>query len=310
MEKISGIFAIIGGVSVLVAIIGFILFFVIDLSTPFGFIVFLIVLCSIFSIIFFVFGSNIIDEKKNYYINIADNRANAELDKIKKGAEEFYNDFCLKNNLSDSSCIVEKRFICISDGKLHLTETLKSYLSMYTRVNDYSADGFIPVMHSAIPVSDIQYFAKEGDVQYTSKISGGGGGGSSISGAIIGGLIAGDAGAIIGSRQKIEEIKTETQTFDSRKTVIRFYKDSEIRSWTFDGFEVYNYLLKTIPEKDLITINLSNNSQNRNTESIAKIAAPETDIKKKLRDLKELHEDGLISDAEYESKRSELLSRI
>ena len=62
---------------------------------------------------------------------------------------------------------------------------------------------------------------QEGDVHYTTEIHGGGGGGSSIKGAIIGGVIAGDAGAIIGSRKPTEAITSTTKQIDDRTTNLK-----------------------------------------------------------------------------------------
>ena len=224
---------------------------------------------------------------------------------IKENVESAYKLFCEKRNITKTNCIQNDISFCVSNNTMHLTETFESYIEHYILEDGDPSIKLLPVKHTAIPVSDIQYFTKEGDVQYTSKISGGGGGGSSLSGAIVGGLIAGDAGAIIGSRKKINEIKTETQTIDSRKTVIRYYKEGAIKTLSFDGYEVYDYLLKKIPQKDLVTIQLSQGAQN-----IAPKLNSGTDIKKKLVDLKELHDSGLINDEEYETKRRELLSRI
>ena len=59
-----------------------------------------------------------------------------------------------------------------------------------------------PIRVLSIPIKDIEYFKVKGEVFRETKISGGGGGGSSIKGAVAGSLIAGDTGAVIGSRKK------------------------------------------------------------------------------------------------------------
>lgn len=63
--------------------------------------------------------------------------------------------------------------------------------------------------------------SQEGNIHYTTEIHGGGGGGSSIKGAIVGGIIAGEAGAIIGSRKEAEPITSSTKQIDDRVTSLK-----------------------------------------------------------------------------------------
>lgn len=170
---------------------------------------------------------------------------------------------------------------------------------------------------SSVPVDCIQYYAKEGDVQYTSKISGGGGGGSSIAGAVVGGVIAGGAGAIIGSRKPTEAITTTTEVHDDRRTVIRFFDNGSIRTLTYDGFAVYDFLLKNIPDKDLLTQQLQSvasapRQQTPVTVQIQEKAAPQPakSVKDRLQALDDLRSSGLLSDDEYKSKRAEILKDL
>lgn len=152
----------------------------------------------------------------------------------------------------------------------------------------------------AIPIDKIQYYAKEGDVQYTTKISGGGGGGSSISGAIVGGLVAGGAGAVIGSRQQVNPIKTTTQTHDSRKTILKYHDGDALVVMAFDGFDAYNFFQKNMPEKDLLSVQLQSSQEKPQND----------DIREKLKLAKSLFEEGLIDEVEYKEKRQELLKLL
>ena len=164
-----------------------------------------------------------------------------------------------------------------------------------------------------IPVKDIQYFSKEGDVQYTTRVFGGGGGGSSVGGAIVGGLIAGDAGVVIGSRKQTEAIKSEVVTHDSRKTIIRYYKENQIFAITYSGFSVYEYLLTKIPEKDLLTIQLNANKNStsvKQVEESKKVITAAGNIKEKLETIKNLYDSGLITEEEYAKKKDDILSKI
>ncbi len=63
--------------------------------------------------------------------------------------------------------------------------------------------------------------SQEGNIHYTTEIHGGGGGGSSIKGALVGGIIAGEAGAIIGSRKETDPIVSSTKQIDDRVTSLK-----------------------------------------------------------------------------------------
>ena len=63
--------------------------------------------------------------------------------------------------------------------------------------------------------------SQEGNVHYTTEVHGGGGGGSSIKGAVVGGIIAGEAGAIIGSRKASNPITSSTKQIDDRTTKLK-----------------------------------------------------------------------------------------
>lgn len=160
----------------------------------------------------------------------------------------------------------------------------------------------------ASDLDGIEYFYKEGDVQYTTSISGGEikGGGSSIGGAIVGGMIAGGTGAIIGSRQKIESegIKTVENKHDSRISVICYKDGDSMVTRKFHGFHVYDFFLKHVPEKDLLYIQAHNKTSDTDAKST------NMDIEERLAKLKNLYDKKLIEADEYEKKRNEILDSI
>ncbi|WP_010243672.1 hypothetical protein [Acetivibrio cellulolyticus] len=84
-----------------------------------------------------------------------------------------------------------------------------------------------------ILLDKIEYYATRGEIVHENKITGGGGGGSSIKGAVIGGVIAGEAGAIIGSRKKLDPIKSELIAHDNRETFLNFFDDNNIKNSMF-----------------------------------------------------------------------------
>lgn len=149
----------------------------------------------------------------------------------------------------------------------------------------------------SIPLSDILYFSREGEVYTETKISGGDGGGASIGGAIAGAIIAGAPGAIIGSRGKTNPIKSETIKHDTRKTVLV----CKNRTWSF-AQEDYNAFIQLIPDKELSVVQAK-----RAAESAQPKEKSATD---RLRELKSMLDSELITQDEYDVKRAEILRKI
>ena len=300
IEKKQGVFGAVGIAAFLVLIISV----AILMFTDFNDVVAGIMICSglVFGIC--LLASKRLDENTDAIIVARQKREAAQLKSIKRDAAQVYLDYCDELEVPDYTCVSGDKEVWVDSSKIHVLETIDSYLAKYKEIEDYEQTGYLHISHGAIPVSQVQYFSKEGDIQYTANVSGGGGGGSSIKGAVIGGVIAGGAGAIIGSRQKVEAIKTDTEAHDTRKTVIRFYAKNTIRSISFDGFEVYDYLLQFIPDKDLLTMQL-NQGQGRNA-----IPAGNGDTKSRLQSLKELYDSGLLDAAEYQEKRREILGGL
>jgi hypothetical protein len=164
-----------------------------------------------------------------------------------------------------------------------------------------------------IALEQIEYYATRGEVHRETKISGGGGtiGGSSITGAVLGAMVAGGTGAVIGSRKegKIEQIKSEIITHDERETFLNYYVDKVRHSLFFDYYD-YNILLKLIPTKAYgnhqsqysvkpIISNLQNNTQHNNLETI-----------KQIRELSVLKDEGIITQEEFNEKKKLLMDKI
>ncbi|MEI3595330.1 MAG: zinc-ribbon domain-containing protein [Anaerobutyricum hallii] len=251
-----------------------------------------------------VFVWNVYQIREAYKTLIKNKELKEEQERIKKEKETLSGEWdkaMEERGYSSKEYIyvAYRNYLWVANEKLYEAENKDSYINRYLGKTDLIHE----LSYNEIPVSDIQYYSKEGDVQYTTKISGGGGGGSSISGAVVGGLIAGETGAVIGSRQKVQEVTSETVKHDSRRTLIRYYKDKQINVISYVGFEVYDYLLKKIPEKDLLTIQLEKKPvvrEKQNSDS----------IKDKLETIKQLYENELITKEEYEQKRNEILSKI
>lgn len=157
----------------------------------------------------------------------------------------------------------------------------------------------------AIPIKNIEYFSFRGEVGSETKTTGGGisGGGSSVKGAVVGGILAGGAGAIIGSRKPIksEPVKSETKIKDNRETFLNFFIDGKKHSMLFN-YKGYLLLQTIIPEKDY----------NKNQNSIANYSNSKSDddIIKKIKQLSELKDEGILTEEEFQEKKKELLEKM
>lgn len=156
-----------------------------------------------------------------------------------------------------------------------------------------------------IPFKNIKYYRLHGEITREQHITGGGGGGTSIAGAVIGGAIAGDAGAIIGSRKPTEEIHTYYTTEDHRKTELRYKENDKEVSLMF-SFSAFEFFESLFPEKNYdIVQEIKKNSIVQNTAS-----GNIDDITGKIEKLASLKEQGILTEEEFAQKKSELLERI
>lgn len=100
-----------------------------------------------------------------------------------------------------------------------------------------------------IKYDKIKYFTKDGAVNYTNEIIDNGKN-ISVSGAVIGGLIAGEVGAIIGSRKDMNKIENVTIKHDEICTYIYVDRDNEVKLVEIKGNEFYQRILHLMPEKE------------------------------------------------------------
>lgn len=191
-------------------------------------------------------------------------------------------------------------------------QTIKGskFTNYMTGVSFWKADNYFHIFWDSISLirsvklDRIKYYRLVGEAFVKTNVSGGGGtgGGSSLKGAVIGGLVAGGAGAIIGSRQEIniKEVKTTTSIEDNRY-VLLYDKDSdEVIQFDYKTYEIF---LKLIPELEYNTV--------MNETSFKATEAPLKDDQfEVLQKLSDLHIQGILSDSEFETKKQEILSRI
>jgi hypothetical protein len=158
-----------------------------------------------------------------------------------------------------------------------------------------------------IPIERIEYYHITGEVFRENKISGGGGGGSSIKGAVVGGVIAGEAGAIIGSRKKVEPIQSEIITHDTRETTIKFFDENDKRCKLIFDHKSYEVLKDLIPEKEYDIV-----SSIKSENIIKKLQGEDGNktVFDQIRELAKLKEDGILNNDEFIEKKRVLLEKI
>lgn len=183
-------------------------------------------------------------------------------------------------------------------------------------LDNYSQDyDFSDVLHSAIlkiPLDNIIYFKEIGKVDYLAKVNGGkiNGGGVNIDGALAGGMIFGAAGAIVGSQLGTEiqstDINTTVETVDTRQVSLR-YKDSNDKiAEEIYPYEVFDFLMKVIPEKEITIVNLE--SQKEKTFTVFKESSQNNNRFEEIKKFKELLDCGIITEEEFQTKKAELLN--
>lgn len=182
--------------------------------------------------------------------------------------------------------------------------TIFLFPSVPTKENLYSRSY---IQLNAISIDKIEYFGSRGEIYRENKITGGDGGGSSLGGAVIGGMIAGDAGAIIGSRKGIKEIKSELITHDERVTFLNFFNENKERCtliFDFATFEIFNDL---IPEKEYSIVKSIKNIKIIKQKSSTN---ENSNIPEQLRELAKLKNEGILTEQEFLEKKKILLEKI
>jgi len=105
---------------------------------------------------------------------------------------------------------------------------------------------------------------------------------------------------------------------DSKELVIREYGDKYVSKINDKGREVwifksYQATFATDPVRKLVTVEFINSTVSDVTEKYLRGSnseLPSSGPEERLRKLKALHDDGIITDADYETKKNELLHEM
>lgn len=202
---------------------------------------------------------------------------NSTLIKYISGIEEF--EFNIKNSLVES--------IARNMQEYHFWKSDK-YINI---ISSHDICGKISVKnHAKLDTDKIKYYTIQGDKYSITDIQGGG---SSLGKAIVGGAIAGGAGAVIASRKGVT---STTEVVDDRRTMI-YYEDGNEKSIIVLSSEAYDYLLSVLPEKEYSFVM----SQQKEQESEQSSSLLE------LEQLAELRDKGILTEEEFSAKKKQLL---
>lgn len=144
--------------------------------------------------------------------------------------EKSHNDSIIKFKVGKTQ---DNELVC------HRIKEVKKYTGNEYGIFTPNIPGSLEIL-DRIPIDEIMFFKETGSLQYTTSVSGGG---VNVSGAITGGLIAGDVGAIIGSRQ---EVTSKTETHDDRTVVLKLTNGKE----KIYDYRYYRCFMELIPEKE------------------------------------------------------------
>ncbi len=181
-----------------------------------------------------------------------------------------------------------------SEDIARLRKKIEQKLSLYLEL--HSSTKIEPAY--VIALDDIRYFKIEGEQHFVSSVSGGG---ANLQGAAVGALIAGGAGAIIGS-QLGTETTTQISVRDTRRITLLYrngdeWSNLDIRS--LDPEETIAAFRKLIPQKE----DSSAQIDAIETAPMPQLGTSIEDLKK----YKDLLDCGIITQEEFDAKKKQIL---
>lgn len=211
------------------------------------------------------------------------------LKKQKKENLKKYQELNNKYYIEQGAQINSKKFYCYGQSN-HFNALINQHHVIWFSTNQIfliNANYNFSYGKITIPLENLICFSRYGDFYTSTNISGGG---TNAAGAVLGYALAGTAGAIAASRQKIQ---SQTIVHDKRETLLLFNFEGK-DEFIFLDPQAYEYLLHIIPNKEfsfVMNINKSKDipKQNENIHSSIK----------QLKELQLLKEKGTITEDEF-----------
>jgi len=160
-----------------------------------------------------------------------------------------------------------------------------------------------------IDLNNLIYWRVVGDKSEWVDVSGGGSkGGISFGGALIGDLIAGQAGMILGGIKnlEVESIKSTRKVEDNRKIAFYFYENNVLKDIYFSLEDETSFRL-LLPHKEYGSQMLNQKSSLHSKDTTSSSI---NQFEEKILKLQDLFSKNLISKEEFEKKKAEIISSI
>ena len=141
-----------------------------------------------------------------------------------------------------------------------------------------------------IDIDNINYYSLQGEKYTTTELNGGG---SSLGKAVVGGAIAGSAGAVIASRK---EVTSSTKVVDERQTIINYQNENGVTHIILSS-NAYDFLLEILPDKDYNYV-MSQKETKENNQPTSLI---------ELEQLADLRDKGILTEEEFTAKKKQIL---
>ena len=215
------------------------------------------------------------------------------------------------------------------------------YIDKNKNLNFLKFDGNHKEENNAyIPYDKIHYYEKAGSIHYTTDISGkfssfgGSITGSTISkaGTILGGLLLGPMGMAAGAvltykPQNVTlpdnnyELSSETKTIDDRSVILNFFSDAKRQYIDIElPADIYNFLQTHYPEKKYdIVLELEKETAVKEQKQLTTVQEKTEQIpvkddmdsfENKVKKLKLMYDNGLLTDEEFAKEKERLLAQI
>lgn len=146
-----------------------------------------------------------------------------------------------------------------------------------------------------IPKDEIKHYQISGQERSEVKVQSTDDG-INVKGAIVGGILAGDAGAVIGSQHNKGRIYSNTEHFDERYVEL-FYSRNGQTSKLKLSITAYPLLEQWYPDKEYSYV----------LSTAPQVSTSNGDKFDEVKKYKDLLDSGIISEAEFEAKKKELL---
>lgn len=218
------------------------------------------------------------------------------------------------------------------------------YLNEHKDLNFLTIDGYLrKEVNGILSYENIHYYERAGtihyvsdvDINYQGKSSFGGSFKSSnvsIGSAMLGGLLFGPMGMAVGAMASYKpmeykppeytpeslNVKSTIQRIDERSVILNYYSqehkqfmDVEFPQDTFNFFQTFLPQKKydVVIELEKVQAKQSQTVSNNNSTNI-KISLDTESIKQRLKNLKELYDEELITEDEFFNRKKEILSEI